>query len=160
MVGDQDKQYVVFRLGAEEYALPIETVSSIIRYEEPTPVPRAPKEVQGVINLRGLVIPVVDLRMRFSGADDTEGVVFERIVVTESDLGSIGLAVDGASEVTEIPADAVSPAPETALTAETAEAFEGVAQLGDRLIILLRLEKAVPHEEYVRVASQEGEDDV
>lgn len=153
------RQYVVFRVGDEEFGLPIETVSSIIRYERPTPVPRAPAEVQGVINLRGMVIPVIDLRKRFSGTDTDETLPYARIVVTESDAGSVGLAVDGASEVAAILEDDIRPAPDTALTAETAEAFEGVAQVGERLIILLRLDKAIPHDDYVRLASQEGEDD-
>lgn len=159
-MSEEKRQYVVFRVGDEEYGLPIEQVSSIIRYEEPTPVPRAPVEVQGVINLRGQVIPVVDLRMRFAGTGMPADAPYERIVVTESDVGSVGLAVDAASEVAAISPDDVMPAPETALTADTAEAFEGVASHRDGLIILLRLEKAIPHDEYARLASQEGEDDV
>ena len=61
-----EHRYVIFRIGAEEYGLPVTAVNSIIRYEQATPVPRAPQGVLGVINLRGRVIPVVDLRLRFS----------------------------------------------------------------------------------------------
>ena len=159
---DEDiRQFVVFRLGDEEYGLPIEIVSSIIRYEEPTPIPRAPEDVQGVINLRGMVIPVVDLRKRFGGAEDeAEAPAAERIVVTESAVGAVGLAVDAASEVAAIAMDEVRPAPETALSADTAEAFEGVVSLDERLIILLRLDKTIPHEDYARLPAQEGDDDV
>ena len=160
MVDETTRQYVIFRLGSEEYGLPIEQVSSIIHYRQATPVPRAPEEVEGVINLRGKVIPVVDLYKRFTGASMDHDVPYERIVVTESDVGSVGLAVDEASEVVAIPADEILPAPETVLSAETAEAFEGVATMGDRLVILLRLEKALPYDEYTSLVSQEGDDDV
>jgi purine-binding chemotaxis protein CheW len=156
---DEDvRQYVLFRIGREEYGLPIEQVSSIIRYEEPTPVPRAPEDVLGVINMRGMVVPVVDLKHRFTGAVDEE-TPFDRIVVTESDVGSVGLAVDAATEVATFPVEEIREAPETALSADTAEAFEGVASLDDRLVILLRLEKAIPYETYVHVVSPEEERD-
>jgi purine-binding chemotaxis protein CheW len=159
-VEETAKQYVVFRVGSEEYGVPIEHVASIIRYTDPTPIPRAPDDVMGVINLRGMVVPVVDLRKRFAGpAEGSEQAPFERIVVTESEIGSVGLAVDAASEVAAIPLESIREAPETTLSSHTAEAFEGVASLEDRLIILLRLEKAIPHERYATLSVAEGEDD-
>lgn len=139
--------YVVFRLGAEEYGLPVSTVNSIIRFEEATPVPRAPKSVLGVINLRGRIIPVVDLKMRFSG----EPFVAEaqsRIVVAEGASGLVGVAVDAANEVVEFSEDASRPVPEGVLSADTARAFTGVVEREGSLVILLDLDEAVPRGEY------------
>lgn len=154
------RQFVLFRLGTEEYGLPIERVQSIIRYEEPTPVPHAPEIIKGVINLRGQVIPVVDLAQRLLGqAVDTSA--WSRIVVAESDSGLIGLAVDSAHEVASFDSAAIMPAPAAALTAETAEAFEGVTNHGERLVILLDPEKALPRVSYgPPIATEEALGDV
>jgi len=154
------RQYVLFRLGTEEYGLPIEHVQSIIRYEVPTPVPHAPEFVEGVINLRGQVIPVLDLALRLLGTP-LERSAFSRIVVAESDSGLVGLAVDSANEVATLAEDAIMEAPPSALTAETAEAFEGVANHGDRLVILLDPDKALPKVTYGTVtATEEAQSDV
>lgn len=154
------RQFVLFRLGTEEYGLPIEHVQSIIRYETPTPVPHSPDFVEGVINLRGQVIPVLDLALRLLGTP-LERSVFSRIVVAESDSGLVGLAVDSANEVATIALDAIMEAPASALTAETAEAFQGVANHGDRLVILLDPDKALPKVTYgVVVATEEAQGDV
>lgn len=155
----ESRQYVLFHLGVEEYGLPIERVQSIIRYEAPTPVPHAPSGVEGVINLRGQVIPVIDLSMRLL---DTAfvGAPTSRIVVAEGNSGLVGLAVDSASEVVSIPLSEIRPAPEAALSSETADAFEGVANYGDRLVILLDAEKALPRPDFITSAMQEGDMDV
>ena len=155
---EETRQFVLFRLGEEEYGLPISHVSSIIRYEPATPVPHAPDEVEGVISLRGRIVPVVDMRRQFSGVATDEDSPYERIVVTESEAGQIGLAVDSANEVATIPVAEIRPAPEAALTARTAEAIEGVAAYDERLVVLLRLENAIPTEEYGRLSSGEGEE--
>lgn len=151
----QSRQFVVFRVGNEEYGLPISQVSSIIRYEEPTPVPHAPADVEGVLNLRGRVVPVVDLRKRFGGAGDEEHPEPDRIVVTESDQGAVGLAVDAASEVATIAEEDIQPAPESALGAESADGIEGVANLEGRIVVLLRLERAVPATSFAHARSEE-----
>jgi purine-binding chemotaxis protein CheW len=152
------RQYVIFRLGDEEYGLPIEQVSSIIRYEEATPVPHAPTAVEGVINLRGRVIPVVDLK-RLLLDTQFEPTTVSRIVVAEGEGGRVGLAVDAASEVASIDTDAIMATPETALTSDTMEAFEGVVNHGSGLVILLNLDKALPRAEYDRAAAQEVDTD-
>jgi purine-binding chemotaxis protein CheW len=151
-------RYVLFRLGEEHYGLPIELVSSIIRYEPATPVPHAPAAVEGVINLRGRVIPVVNLKRRLRDAP-YEPTPVSRIVVAEGEGGSVGLAVDAANEVATIAADDVKPPPETALSPETAEAFLGVAEHEGKLVILLNLDRALPRGEYDTVTAQEVEAD-
>lgn len=155
----QTAKYVLFRLGEEEYGLPVGQVNSIIRYEQATPVPRAPEVVEGVINLRGRVIPVVNLRERLLGAG-LEPTHETRIVVAESAAGPVGLIVDAAQEVAELPLDEVRPAPEVALGPEVAAAFTGVVSYRERLVILLDLDHALPRSEYARAGSGEGETDV
>ncbi len=144
--------------------MPIESVQGVVRYEQATPVPRAPEIVQGVINLRGQVIPVVDLTRKLLNATFEPG-PYARIVVAESDAGIVGLAVDAASEVVQFAEEDIRPAPESALSSETAGAFAGVVEHEGRLVILLNLDEAIPRAEYAHVATaggvtQEGEDDV
>jgi len=148
------RQYVLFRLGPEEYGLPIVKVSSIIRYEPATPVPRAPSVVEGVINLRGRVIPVVNLARKLFD-QDFNPTPSSRIIVAEGEAGQVGLAVDAASEVVSIASADILETPESALTPETSEAFEGVTRHGDRLIILLDLDKALPRGDYESQATGE-----
>jgi purine-binding chemotaxis protein CheW len=157
-VNDLTRQYVLFRCGTEEYGLPISRVSSIIRYETVTPVPRAPRAVQGVIDLRGRVIPVVDLGKRLFG-HDFDPMPRSRIIVTESDGGEIGLAVDGASEVATFSPDDMMPAPAAAVSPEIADAFEAVVHLGDRLVILLDLDRILPRAEYEIPGAEASEGD-
>ena len=162
---DQDiLAFVVFRLGEEEYAISIDRVQSIIRYEEPAPVPRAPDIVKGVINMRGRVIPVVDLSKRFRGSAFVPS-PSSRIVVADGATGTLGLAVDAANEVANIPAADVQPAPEGVLAPETAGAISGVVDRGGKLVIILELDEAIPKTEYMRadredVTAEGGETDV
>ncbi len=159
---DKPRQYLLFRLGSEEYGLPIAKVSSLIRYEPATPIPRAPAIVEGVINLRGRVIPVVNLGRKFFDADFAPTAA-SRIIVAEGDGGLVGLMVDEANEVMSVMDDAILPAPEAVLTRETAEAFEGVVRYDGRLIVLLDLDRALPHVDYESSSDEdimEGDEDV
>jgi chemotaxis signal transduction protein len=139
----RDSSFVIFRLGAEQYGVPVESINSIIRYELSTPVPRSPQSVMGVINLRGRVIPVIDLCHRFSGVEFAAGPQ-SRIVVAETASGLVGLAVDEASEVVELPVESFRPIPEGVLAVETAKAFTGVVERDNVLIVLLDLDETVP----------------
>jgi purine-binding chemotaxis protein CheW len=145
---DEVKQVVLFTLGDEEYGLPVERVTSIIRYEAPTPVPHAPEYVEGVINLRGRIVPVVDLAHRLFGVrlDRTPGT---RIIVTETAAGLVGFTASSAHEVARIPAASVMPAPESVVSSDLAEAFEGVADHQGRLVILLVPDRLVPSISFV-----------
>lgn len=146
-MSDAGGQYVLFRVGPEEYGLPISCVSSIIRYEHVTPVPRAPRAVQGVIDLRGRVIPVVDLGKRLFGTEFAP-MPRSRIIVTESEGGEIGLAVDSATEVATFAGDELMPTPAAVVAPEIADAFEAVVHVGERLVILLDLDRILPRAEY------------
>jgi purine-binding chemotaxis protein CheW len=133
-----ETQIVVFELGDERYGLDIATVYEIIRHQPITAVPQAPAFVEGVINLRGRIIPVVDLRDRFGM---TEGAITKasRIVVCEAAGTRVGLVVDGVSEVLMIAAEAIEPTPDVAAGIDAAY-LRGIAKLGERLIILLDLD--------------------
>jgi len=131
-------QLVVFELGEERYGLDIATVYEIIRHQPITAVPQAPAFVEGVINLRGRIIPVVDLRDRF-GMASGELTKASRIVVCEAVGTRVGLVVDGVSEVLMVPGDAIESTPDVA-AGHDAGYLRGIAKLGDRLIILLDLD--------------------
>jgi purine-binding chemotaxis protein CheW len=130
-------QIVVCELADEHYGLDIAKVFEIIRHQPITAVPRSPRFVKGVINLRGRIIPVVDLRERF-GMQPAEPTKETRIVVAESAATRVGLIVDSVSEVLLVPSEAVEPTPEVAAGAD-AEYLRGIANLGDRLVMLLEL---------------------
>lgn len=136
--GDQ-LQLVTFGLGEEEFAVDILSVQEINRMMPLTRVPQSPPEVEGVINLRGKIIPVVDLRKRFSlpASDRSEQ---SRIVVVEVTGRVIGFIVDRVSEVLRISSKIVEPAP-AMVTGADSDFVAGVGRLEDRLLILLDLPK-------------------
>jgi purine-binding chemotaxis protein CheW len=139
--------YVVFHLGSEQYALPVTSVVSIIRFEQPTPVPNAPAAVLGVVNLRGRVLPVVDLGQRFGGMP-LKVQSLSRIVVTESAAGAAGIAVDSANEVTTFTDEQIKPIPEGVLGPETARAFIGMVEREAGLVMLLDPDEAMPRNDH------------
>lgn len=149
-MGDQnaaERGFVLFRLGEEEFGLPVTSVVSIIRFEPPTSVPRANEGVLGVINLRGRVIPVMDLRLRFTGVPFVAG-PRSRIVVAEMSSGPLGIAVDTASEVTSFGTEEIRMVPEGIVGAESARAFSGMVERSGGLVMLVDLEEALPRSEY------------
>ncbi len=132
-------QLVTFRLGNEEYSVDILSVQEIIRHMDLTRVPKAPEFVDGVINLRGKVIPVLDLRKRF-GLDACGKTNETRIIVVEINGKTVGFKVDEVSEVLRLPADTVEDAPEI-LTGVDSGYIKGVGKMEGRLIILLDVSK-------------------
>jgi len=138
-------QVVSFQLGSEEYGVDISQVQEIIRMVEITHVPRAPHFMEGVINLRGQLIPIIDLRTRF-GMQRAEHTKSTRIVVTEIGSKRVGIVVDSVSEVLNIPLEQVEPAPDMIAGVGT-EYIQGVGKVGDRLVILLDLTMVMSGEE-------------
>jgi purine-binding chemotaxis protein CheW len=135
--GEQQLQLVTFGLGEEEFAVDILSVREINRMMSLTRVPQSPAEVEGVINLRGKIIPVVDLRKRFGLAQAAHSEQ-SRIVVVEVHGRVIGFIVDRVSEVLRISSRIVEPAPAMACSVES-DFIAGVGKLEDRLLILLDL---------------------
>jgi purine-binding chemotaxis protein CheW len=135
--GNAQLQLVTFGLGEEEFAVDILKVQEINRMMALTRVPSSPPEVEGVINLRGKIIPVVDLRRRF-GLPSAERSAQSRIVVVEVHGRVIGFVVDRVSEVLRISRSIVEPAPSMVCSVDS-DFIEGVGKLEDRLLILLDL---------------------
>jgi purine-binding chemotaxis protein CheW len=133
-------QLVTFSLGNEEYAVDILKVQEINRMKEITRVPYAPAYVIGVINLRGKVMPVIDLRNKF-GLDTKENDPHSRIMIMDIEGITMGLVVDAVSEVLRIPASIVEPPP---MAFEISTKFiTGIAKLENRLIILLDMDRLI-----------------
>jgi purine-binding chemotaxis protein CheW len=127
------QQLVVFRLGAEEYALPIAAVHEIIRFSEPRSVASEVAWIRGVIGLRGKIIPIFDLaaRLELAGTGTDPG----KIVILETGGGQVGVMVDEVEEVLTVESDQLEAIP----TAST-DRIEAIAKIGDRLVILLNPE--------------------
>lgn len=149
-------QLVVFGVGKELYGVGIDAVQEIVRVPDVTEVPDAPHFLEGVINLRGRIVPVIDLRkrLRLKGTERTKST---RVLVTdhESSKGggnTIGLLVDSVSEVLKIQPDAIEEPPEM-VSAIGVEYITGVAKVEERLIILLDLKKILSVEEMKRVGN-------
>lgn len=134
-------QVVSFKLGSEEYGVDIAQVQEINRMVAVTHVPRAPKFMEGVINLRGQLIPIIDLRTRF-GMPRVEHSKNTRIVVTEIGTKRVGMVVDSVSEVLRLDLGQIEDAPEMISGVDT-EYIRGVGKIEDRLIILLDLAKII-----------------
>jgi purine-binding chemotaxis protein CheW len=139
---------VGFQVGKEYFGVDITSVQEIVRVPEITRVPEAAWCVEGVINLRGRIVPVIDLkkRLRLGEASKTRP---SRILVANIDKRLVGLLVDAASEVVRIPAEAIEPPPEM-LSGVGLEYIRGVGKVGDRLIILLELGRLLGPEEIRR----------
>jgi purine-binding chemotaxis protein CheW len=131
-----------FFLDAEEYGVDVRLVQEIIRTSEITQVPRAPAFVKGVINLRGRIVPVVDLKRKLGLGEVDEGARTSRIVVARIKDRLVGLLVDGASQVLKVPVATIEAAPEE-VVAKGANYIRGVAKLEKRLIILMDLYKVL-----------------
>jgi purine-binding chemotaxis protein CheW len=128
-------QFLTFSLGDEEYGVDILEVQEIKGYVRTTRIPNSPEDVVGVLNLRGTVVPIVDLRRKFS-LEEIEYDAFTAIVVVVVNGKTIGMIVDRVSEVMSIPAADIQPPPEDA---SRGHVVEGMGLVGDRLIIILDL---------------------
>ncbi|HTV57948.1 MAG TPA: chemotaxis protein CheW [Verrucomicrobiae bacterium] len=136
---DKEQQIVGLRIGRETFGLPISIVREIVRVPEITSVPNAPDYIEGVINLRGRIIPVVDLRKRF-GEKVPEPSKKNRIVVAEVEGRMIGLLVNSASEVLRLPPSQIE-SPNNVFREGELDYITGVGKLNGRLVILLDLSR-------------------
>jgi purine-binding chemotaxis protein CheW len=153
----KDLQIVGFRVGRETFGVPISLVHEIVRVPEITAVPDAPTYVEGVINLRGRIVPVVDLRKRF-GQKEINGNKKNRILVAEVEGKMVGLMVDAASEVLKLPPSEVD-LPPSVVDEANQNYVTGVGKVNGRLIILVDLTKIVRGNELRRlseIAEAEG----
>lgn len=132
------REYLTFRLDREEYGIDILKVQEIRGYEPPTRIANAPSFLKGVINLRGTIVPIVDMRLKFACASahyDTSTVV----IILNLRQRIVGVVVDSVSDVMEIPAENVRPAPDIDSVIDSA-AVVGLGSFGERMLILLDIE--------------------
>jgi purine-binding chemotaxis protein CheW len=152
---EEELKVIVFKLGSEEYGIEVDKVQTIERMMPITRVPKTFSFVKGVINLRGVVIPVIDLRGRFS-LPETEYTDQTRIVIVGVDDMQVGFIVDSANDVIDIKRDAIDSPPEV-VGGVKARYLRGVAKLKDaRLLIMLNLNEVLNKSEIVQLESIEG----
>jgi len=146
----EGNQFLTFTLGAEEYGIEILKVQEIKGYSAITHIPNAPPHVKGVMNLRGTVVPVVDLRAKFS-MEPVEYTKFTVIIVVMVGQKIAGLVVDAVSDVLNIAAADVRPAPDFGARCDT-RFISGVVSIGDKLAVLLDINKLLCEEEIAGAA--------
>lgn len=135
------EQFVIFRLATELYGVSIHAVSTIIRLPQITRVPHTPSEVLGVMNLRGQIVPIIDLRLRF-GLSIGEETAEVRIVVVENAGRQVGMLVDSVAKTQRTPATQIEPISELGLPVDVTF-FDGMAKDGDSLVALLNLDRVL-----------------
>ncbi|WP_409340954.1 chemotaxis protein CheW [Paenibacillus sp. MBLB4367] len=146
----EEMKVIVFTLGSEEYGVEVEKVKTIERIMPMTRVPRTFHFVKGVINLRGVVTPIIDLRGRF-GLEETEPTDQTRIIIINIKDIEVGLVVDSASDVIDVDSDSVEDPPEI-VGGVKAKYLRGVARIGeDRLLVLLNLEEVLNKSEIIQL---------
>jgi len=139
MAREATREVLVFVLGREEYGVDILKVQEIRGYEKVTPIPAAPGYLKGVVNLRGIIVPVIDLRVKF-GMPDPRYDAFTVVVILRLARRVIGVVVDGVSDVMALRAQDVKPAPQLGSVVESSF-IEGLGTEGDRMVLLLDIEK-------------------
>jgi purine-binding chemotaxis protein CheW len=133
------REYLTFRLDQEEYGIDILKVQEIRSFEKPTRIANAPEFIKGVVNLRGTIVPIVDMRLKFRCAK-AEYNAFTVVIILNLRNRIVGIVVDSVSDVMELPPGSVKSAPDMD-TVIDADAVLGLASLGDRMLILLDIEK-------------------
>ena len=131
-------EYLTFRLGAEEYGIDILRVQEIRSYEEPTRIANAPSFIKGVVNLRGVSVPVVDLRLKL-GCEKAEYNGFTVVIVLNVRGRVVGAVVDSVSDVIELGGEQIRPAPEMNTSVDTTF-ITGIASVAERMLILMDIE--------------------
>ena len=132
-------EYLTFRLGAEEYGIDILRVQEIRSFEEPTRIANAPPFIKGVVNLRGVIVPVVDLRIKLA-CEKVEYNSCTVVIVLNVKGRVVGAVVDSVSDVLELPRDAIKPAPDMASASVDTAFITGIASVGERMLILMDIE--------------------
>ncbi len=146
-------QLVVFNLCNEEYGVDIMQVKEIVNYMVPVKVPNAPEFIEGIINLRSEIIPIINLKKRFNieGQEIEEN---KRIIVMNINEKKVGFVVDDASEVISIDNESIEPAPDI-VTGVDRKYITGIGKSGERILIILELDKLFSEEEHEELVTME-----
>jgi len=133
------REYLTFRLDQEEYGIDILKVQEIRGYESPTRVANAPSFIKGVVNLRGTIVPIVDMRLKFN-CEKAEYNTFTVVIILNLRSRIVGIVVDSVSDVMELPPESLKAAPEIESVIDSG-AVMGLGSLGERMLILLDIER-------------------
>ncbi|MCF8155799.1 MAG: chemotaxis protein CheW [Rhodoferax sp.] len=139
MTSSEAREYLTFRLDQEEYGIDILKVQEIRGYEPPTRVANAPSFIKGVVNLRGTIVPIVDMRLKFN-CSKAEYDSFTVVIILNLRSRIVGVVVDSVSDVMELPAESIKSAPEIDSVIDSS-AVLGLGSLGERMLILLDIER-------------------
>jgi len=131
-------EFLTFRLGAEEYGIDILKVQEIRSYEQPTRIANAPAFIKGVVNLRGVIVPIVDLRLKLA-CETAEYNSFTVVIVLNVKGRVVGAVVDSVSDVLALDGETIKPAPEMSSSIDTAY-ITGIGSVADRMLILMDIE--------------------
>ncbi len=138
-------EFLTFRLGAEEYGIDILKVQEIRSYEQPTRIANAPAFIKGVVNLRGVIVPIVDLRLKL-GCESAEYNGFTVVIVLNVKGRVVGAVVDSVSDVLALDKDTIKAAPEMSSAIDTSF-ITGIGSVADRMLILMDIEGLMASEE-------------
>lgn len=147
-------QYLTLRLGSEEYAIDILRVQEIRSYEEPTRMVNAPSYIKGVVNLRGVIVPIVDLRMKLN-LEKVEYNEFTVVIILNVRGTVIGAVVDSVSDVVTLSAQAIKPAPQFEAAID-ARFITGLANVGERMLIVMNMDALMSNAEMGMLSSSLG----
>ena len=147
------REYLTFRLGAEEYGIDILKVQEIRGYEQPTRIANAPEFIKGVVNLRGTIVPIVDMRLKFN-CSEVEYNSFTVVIILNLRNRVVGIVVDSVSDVMELAPEAIRPAPDIE-SAIANGCILGLGSVGERMLILLDIEKLMSNVDMGLVAPAE-----
>ena len=145
MISAGAREYLTFRLDREEYGIDILKVQEIRGYEPPTRIANAPNFIKGVVNLRGTIVPIVDMRLKFN-CSKVEYDSFTVVIILNLRARIVGIVVDSVSDVMELPAESLKAAPDVDSVIGN-DSVLGLGSLGDRMLILLDIEKLMSGED-------------
>ncbi len=148
---NEGQEFLIFTLGDEEYGIDILKVQEIRGYDQVTRIANTPPFIKGVTNLRGVIVPILDLRIKF----DQSGVSYDDntvVIVLNLYQRVVGIVVDGVSDVLSLTADQIRPAPEFAVTLAM-EYLTGLGSLGERMLILVDIERLLNSDEMALIDS-------
>ncbi|WP_159917591.1 chemotaxis protein CheW [Pantoea sp. 18069] len=150
--GTAAREYLTFRLDQEEYGIDILKVQEIRGYEPPTRIANAPAFIKGVVNLRGTIVPIVDMRLKFN-CSQAEYNSFTVVIILNMHQRVVGIVVDSVSDVMELPADAIRSAPDIDSAIDSGS-ITGLGSVGERMLILLDIEKLMSSDDMGLVAAE------
>lgn len=154
LMASSTREYLTFRLDREEYGIDILKVQEIRGYEPPTRIANAPNFIKGVVNLRGTIVPIVDMRLKFN-CSKVEYDSFTVVIVLNLRSRIVGIVVDSVSDVMELPPESLKAAPDVESVIGN-DAVLGLGSLGDRMLILLDIEKLMSGDD-MELAPDEGQ---